>query len=350
MSQPRRISVTDPIAGRELRGFVPATYVQLLYEYLNNKGLNADQLLGEPPAVPENGLGRYPIEQWQQQLKRAAGLLNDPLLGLNLGATISPKNLGMLGYILLSCGTLGGALKRLVHYHRLIYDVNSIKLTAQGDQVELRWGEEQGRPGALVDETAISALLQFCWDICGKQKLQPKRIDFINPSPEKLSPYLEFFGCDVYFNQEATRVVLPLATLTIPLRGTDPDLIALLEKQADELLIASQGNNESELLLHVRQLIARQLHCQPLTADNVANELNMSSRNLHRKLLAQGSSFGEQLRHTRERLAKHYLQDQRLQLAEIAQLLGYSEQSAFSRGFKKWTGHTPLQYRRGLGL
>ena len=330
----------------ELHGFVPVTYVQLLYQYLDDQGRDAGKLLGDPPEVSASGLGRYPVKQWQQLLNKAADSLKDPQLGLHLGATISPKNLGMLGYILLSCGTLAAALQRLLRYHRLIYDVNPMQLTEQGAQVEMRWGEEQGRPGALVDETAIAALLQFCRDICGRPDLKVNRIDFINPAPADLSPYQAFFGCDVHVSQPATRVCLPLSALNIPLRASDPALIALLEKQADELLAASAVNDGAELLQQVRQLIARQLHDKPVTADDVASELLMSSRNLHRKLVEHDSSFGELLRQTREQLARHYLQDQRLQLAEIAQLLGYSEQSAFNRGFKQWTGHTPLQYRR----
>ena len=157
MSQHGRTSAPSS----KVDGFVPATYVQLLYEYLNDQGLDAEKLLGRPPQVPANGLGRYPVMLWQQLLTRAADLLEDPLLGLHLGSRISPKNLGMLGYILLSCGTLGGALKRLVHYYRLIYDVNPLTLSTENDLIQLHWGEERGRPGALVDETAISALLQF---------------------------------------------------------------------------------------------------------------------------------------------------------------------------------------------
>ncbi|HEJ2575411.1 TPA: helix-turn-helix transcriptional regulator [Pseudomonas aeruginosa] len=48
----------------------------------------------------------------------------------------------------------------------------------------------------------------------------------------------------------------------------------------------------------------------------------------------------------RQQLAKQYLADPALSLSEIALMLGYSEQSAFSRAFRGWYGETPLRYRK----
>jgi AraC-like DNA-binding protein len=79
----------------------------------------------------------------------------------------------------------------------------------------------------------------------------------------------------------------------------------------------------------------------------------MSERTLQRHLAQAGLSFQALLDRSRQHLAEAYLRDPRLELAEIALLLGYSEQSAFQRAFKQWTGQTPRQWRlalRGAGL
>lgn len=324
---------------------MPVTYVQLLYDYLDNHGINASQLLGPAP-MAEHGLGRFAVTQWQQHLDSAAQTLDDPLLGLHVGATISPKNLGVLGYVLLACGTLGGALQRLQQYHQLIYDVNPMKLEIQDDKVHLIWGQAMGRPGALVDETAIAALLHFCRDITNQPNYAPIRVCFINQAPSNLAAYTQWFGCPVSFGEEETRVVVAASALQTPLRSADPALIEILQQQADALLESLPQQPNTLTTDSVRKHISQQLRDSEPSAETAAAALHMTSRTLHRRLSQESTSFRQLLQHTRHQLAKDYLQDHRLQLSEIAQLLAYSEQSALTRAFKSWQGQTPAQYRR----
>jgi AraC-like DNA-binding protein len=70
----------------------------------------------------------------------------------------------------------------------------------------------------------------------------------------------------------------------------------------------------------------------------------MSSRTLHRRLQALGINFNQLLKDIRIEMALEYLDEGKLSLTNISELLGYTEQSAFSRAFKHWTGQTPKQY------
>jgi AraC-like DNA-binding protein len=79
---------------------------------------------------------------------------------------------------------------------------------------------------------------------------------------------------------------------------------------------------------------------------DVAATLNMSERTLFRRLSEQGLSFKRVLLELRVKLAREYLADARLSQSEIALLLGYSEQSAFHRAFKREVGLTPRQYQQ----
>ena len=83
-----------------------------------------------------------------------------------------------------------------------------------------------------------------------------------------------------------------------------------------------------------------------LTANQVAGQLRMSRRTLCRKLESEGTSFTALLADLRQRLALQYVGSHDLGLSEIAFLLGFSEAAAFHRAFKRWTGQTPLEYRR----
>ena len=325
------------------RRMIPETFVQLLYEYLEARGQSPHAVLGEPWPMPQaHGLGNFPIERWVQLLERAASHLNDPLLGLHLGQTVTPRHLGVLGYVLLACPNLAAALQRLDRYQRLVYDVTPMTSRLGDGYIELVWGAEQGRPGALTDETSITVLIQFCRSLLSVP-LIPLRIQFINPTPPDLQPYLDYFGCPVLFEQSETVVRASLADLALPLKTADPGLIEVMERQADRLL--EQLPREEGILEQVRTAIARSLHSGEPNVERVAASLCCSPRTVQRRLLAADSSFRQELVWVRRQMAETYLRDPRLNIADIALLLGYSEHSAFSRSFKEWAGLTPQQWR-----
>lgn len=330
-----------------LRGAVPNSYVLLLYDYLNEQGCDAAQLLGEaPPAGHAESPARFPVTRWKALLERAAAALEDPLLGLRLGRRVTPAHFGLMGYILLACEHLGAALQRLRDFERLFYDVSPLRVRETGGALVLEWGTESGRPGALVDETAITALVTLARDMTGTPTLAPERVDFVNPAPDDAGPHRTALGCPVAFAQDCTRVVLSLRWMMMPLRQPDPALLVLLQEQAAEQLrrLPPRG----DLATAVRAEIPALLQIGPVSAEAVARRLHMSTRNLHRRLATEGASFRTLRDECLYQLARDHLADRRLQLGEIAQLLGYSEQSAFTRAFRRWSGQSPLRFRRSL--
>jgi AraC-like DNA-binding protein len=326
-----------------LRGVVPGTYVQLLYDYLGTFGHDAQQLLGAAPARDPHGLGRYPVTQWKQMLEDSAQTLNDPMLGLHLGQTITPAHFGVMGYVLLSCGDLEGVLERILRYQRLLYDVNALTIQIDGDHVDLLWGVEHGFPGPMVDETAITALLQFCRDITAMPELAPTGVDFVNAAPKSTRDYEAYFQCPVRFAQTQTRIRIDAQLLRQPLRAADPTLVAVLEQQA-ELMLAQLPPAEN-FVAGVRQAMAHALKDGEPTLQSIAEHLHVSTRTLHRRLDSEGWNFRGLLNDIRGNMAKDYLRDLRLQISEIAMLLGYSEQSAFTRAFSRWASQSPRAFR-----
>jgi len=328
-----------------MQGQVSATYVRLLHEYLAARGCDPVAVLGEPlPADDGSGLVRVPVARWAALLDRASRRLDEPALGLHVGARIQPAHFGLLGYLTLCCATLAEALARLADYERLVYDVNRVQVTLDGNGAQLEWGDERGRPGALVDECAIAALVAYARNITARPDAAPLSVRFINPAPADDGPHRAFFGCAVGFAAPTTRVHLPLALLAAPLRAPDPALNALLDGQARSLLARLPPADDLEARL--RETIAARLRDGEATLDDCAERLHLSSRTLQRRLEAAGSSFQQALDATRRQLAESWLADPRLKLAEIAQLLGYTDQAAFTRAFQRWTATTPGQWRR----
>ncbi|WP_420426421.1 AraC family transcriptional regulator ligand-binding domain-containing protein [Algiphilus sp.] len=329
-----------------LRGSVPSSYVLLLYDYLRHQGYDATVLLGQPAPSRDSAPGRTPITEWKGLLERAAVALDDLTLGLRLGQHITPASFGLMGYVLLACPNLGAALQRLREFERLYYDVSPLRVRSTDAALVLEWGTENGRPGPLVDEAAISALVQMARDITGQPQLSPCRIDFVNAANCPQTVYDDVLGCATHFEQATTRVHLPLPWLAQPLRQADPQLLHILQQQAAEQLrrLPPRG----ALSARIREEMPALLQQGAAHADAVAQRLHLSPRSLHRQLAREGLRFGALRDECLHQLACDYLADWRLQLSEIAQLLGYSEQSAFTRAFRRWSGCSPHQYRKQL--
>lgn len=325
------------------RRMIPETFVQLLFEYLDTRGVNAEEVLAHPWPVPQaNGLGGFPIERWIELLAIAADHLKDPLLGLKLGQSITPRHVGVLAYVIQASENLAAVIERLEHYQRLIYDVTPMVQRYSADYVDLVWDKEHGMPGSLVDETAITALIHFYRSLT-RTSLNPLLVQFLNPEPADIQPYLDYFGCPVLFSQDETIVRVALKELSIPLKTADPNMMALMEQQAEQLL--QQLPREDALIEQVRRATAGLLHDGEPDIKKVAAILHTSSRTLQRRLSSTGSSFRKELEIVRRQMAENYLRESQLSIADIAMLLGYSEHSAFSRSYKIWTGITPQECR-----
>ena len=161
--------------------------------------------------------------------------------------------------------------------------------------------------------------------------------------PTDTREHARIFGCPLRFAQPCYRVVLPAAALDAPLIQPDPAMRELTQRLADQQLHALP--RDEGWLAQARALIARRLQRPPVEIDGVAAQLALSTRSLQRRLQGEGLSFSELVEQVRRELAEQHLADRTLDLADIALLLGYSEQSAFQRAFKRWTGLTPAQWR-----
>jgi len=94
----------------------------------------------------------------------------------------------------------------------------------------------------------------------------------------------------------------------------------------------------------VRQAIIGALPNGAAVAD-VARALHVSVRTLQRRLTAAKTSYREELDQVRSELARQYLQDPTVAIAEVALLLGFADQSSFHRAFERWTGDPPGRWR-----
>ncbi len=325
---------------------IASDFVRLLFDYLENRGIAAPALLGVPRPARDSGPGAtYPLQQWRAMLELARTRLGDPLLGLHLGQTITPSHFGMLGYLLLNSANLGEALTVGNKYLRLLLQRSmQMHVHARDASISIEWEMERETLDALSMEVHLSALAALTRNISG-QSLPMESVRFTHSRCGEQEAYDDYFGCRVLFDQPVLGARFPASYLRLPVRNADPDLLILLANHANAVLDSLPSSSDS--LKHaVQGCIVRIMHSAEPGIEQVAELMHMSPRTLQRRLDENNLNFRQLLDETRLRLAQAYLNDPRLQIKDVAHLLGFSEQSAFNRAFKRWTGISPGQFAK----
>jgi AraC-like DNA-binding protein len=326
------------------RAQVPMALLEALSTYLHGHGLDPAVALPElAAALSKPGLARYPVDGYCDLLYKAARTLDDPYLGLHFGQSISPSDLGALGYLFLSCDSLGETLIRLQRYHRLINEVTPLANDVEGDALVLRWGISHGRMGALYDESGIASIVACARRLSGLH-LAPRAIGFVNSAPSDTGPYISYFGCPVLWDQAETSIVVSLQSLHLRQERPDRQLLRLMERQIDQDM-ATLRSAAQDIEADVRTVVCHVARFGIPELPSVAAELQLSSKVLYRRLALAGLNFRYVRDNALRDLAQDLLMRRDMSLAEVAHRLGYTEASAFTRAFKRWTGASPLRWR-----
>lgn len=327
-------------------------YARGLIDHLRLQRLDPAPLLAltglDAAALDEPGR-TISVETWLRLWQEAEKLSGDPQLGLHVGEVVRPGKYGVLGYVMMSCETLGESLLRQLRYQDLVGKSGRSELVQTGDRCELRWHSAMARGSRHVGEEHVASWVAFARWILGTPGRDPVEVQFEHPAPADLSEHQRLFRCPMRFGQPHTAVAFEPGLLKLPLRDKNPEMRSLMDRHA-EMLLAQQVQGEAALTQEIRETIARQLADGVPEIEVVAAQLKVQARTLQRRLSQAGTSYKDLVDDVRRRQALKYIADPRLNLPEIAFLLGFSEQSSFQRAFKRWTGLPPGQYREGGGL
>jgi AraC-like DNA-binding protein len=326
---------------------VSVRFVRLLALALEARGVDVGAFLGglnvERATLDDPDarlLTRIDDALWTE----AERLSGDACIGLHLGEHIPLSAFDIMSYTLRSSPTLRGAFERLARYIRLLHDVAEIGVHAQrgSARVSFRLGPA-GTP-RQQGEFTLAVFIGFCRRATGTDVV-PRAVEFSHAAPADVTEHERIFRSPLLFGRSSTALVLPREALDLPLAEADPGLLSLLERQIHELVARlPQGESVGD---RARRLLAGELSGGEPTVETIARRMRMSPRTLHRRLKEEGGSFRAMLDGLRRDMAARLLAEDQMPIAEAAFLLGFSEASAFHRSFKRWTGRTPAEYRRG---
>ncbi len=313
------------------------------------RGAEAGRLMADAafdPAWLADADARMPLAVEESLWQGAAELCGDPLFGLHAAAALRPGAFDVLDYAVRTAPELRSALQRLARYNRLVHDVASFELIAQGDalRVEHRFDGARSRPCRHAAEFTLASLIEVGSQIAG-QRVQALAVEFAHPAIGDAEPYRQVFGVIPRFEAPVSCLLLQGEVLDRPAPDADPGLSRIVVAHAEQLL-AAQAPARETTAAQLRRQLAQGMANGPMTLGEVARRMHLSERSLQRKLDAEGTRFAELVDEVRRELAMRYIADERLALGEVAYLLGFAEPSPFHRAFKRWTGTTPGAARR----
>jgi len=329
-------------------GRVAGAYALPLVELVQERGADL-RTLALAAGMPSDALAPLPetlaADAYVRLLDAGAELTQDTHFGLHVGERVKLGTYSVYGLILLSCRDFGQVLQQTLRYESLAHDLGRSSLEVADGLATYRWHSHYENASHHLVESVFAGVRVFGNWLAG-QALPPTAVHFRHAAPSDCSEHRRIFGSEVVFGAADNCARFDAALLQLPVPNADVTLYPVLQRHADQLLQEKlRLHSTPDLVGQVRARIAHRLAQDGARLGGVAEDLGLTLRTLQRKLQEAGVGFQQVLDQTRRELAEDYLRQRHLSLVDIAFLLGYQDQSAFSHAFKEWTGMTPGGYR-----
>ena len=326
-----------------------ATCAQILDHLMRRLAIEPEPVLarhGIELATMADPSARLPADATDGVVREVALRSGDPAFGLQAAHCWHPTHLGALGHAWLASSSLKRGLERLQRYWQLIGQRSSIALREQPEGLAVVLSNPRSDPlvAAATTDIDFSVLVSMCRMNAGED-FAPVQVNLIRPEPQARGPWDAFYRCPVRFGAGERSVVLPRAEVESPLSTSNRHLVGMLERMLAEDLARL---DRSDVVARCKSLLNKRLASGEVTATQVARDLAMSRRTLHRKLADAGTTWQQLVDDTRRDLALRLIEDPRRPIGEITFELGFSQQSAFARAFRRWSGSSPTRYREAL--
>ncbi|KMQ73379.1 AraC-type DNA-binding domain-containing protein [Marinobacter subterrani] len=343
--RPENVTSTQPDTTGAPR--VAASSTLALVHYLERQGVlnppRVERLTGLSMSELRDPDRRVPADAHYRLWEHAEQVTGDPGVGLHAGQVVDPERMGLVGHVFFNCDTLGEAVTQYVRLHRLINESVFLSFEQTTDQAILCWQPDAAEHYCRqdMDRTLAAALTRTRHFI--HPGIRADWAEIAHPAPAYADEYEKLLGGPVHFNCGTTRLAFNSRHLGHPIPRRNPYVYSAVLKQVNSLLARLQTRRSFGR--RIRRLISKQMATEKIDADTLARQCHMSRQTLYRKLKKEGLSFHGLVEQVRQDKALRYVAGDHYALGEIAFLLGFSELSAFSRAFKRWTGSSPAEYR-----
>jgi len=262
--------------------------------------------------------------------------------GLRMSELRTPSIMGPVALIIREQPTVRGVIDALVRYGSLHTESNHLSVEEAGDVAILRLVLTYPSPGPARQGTELSLaqILRVLRLYLGA-RWRPLSVSFVHASPESLATHHRVFGTDIDFDADCNSIVCNRTDLDLPNRAADPAMAREIQRYVDGL----GGSKPAGLAERVLELVRELLPTGRCNVDALARQIGVDPRTLQRQLADHGTSFLEVVQNARMGLAARCVEESDRPLAEVAELLGFSALSAFSRWHRTHCGGSASERR-----
>lgn len=254
---------------------------------------------------------------------------------------------GMLCRASLTAPTLEIALKRWCRHHRLLTDDLTLGFSQTRAIATIRIAEASdfGEVREFCLVSTLRYLLGYaCWLIDSRIALAETTLPF--PAPPHADAYPYLFPGPLRFDADAAGFSFDARYLSLPLRRDERALQTMLQRA---LPLTVLQYRRDRLLVHSVSQILGADPAAAHTAEDVAAQLNISARTLHRQLKEEGVSLQRLKNDARREHAIRLLLQTKRPVKQVAAAVGFDSEKSFARAFREWTGVAPSRFREAVG-
>ena len=283
-----------------------------------------------------------------QALEYCADIFDAPHFGLELVATQPADVLGAIAIMMRSANTVGEALEAGARLLVIQCPGAQISLTYEGDNAALSFLINDRRHAFLrqVNEASVAMGVTLFKAMIGPA-YRPKEIWIASDPPPRGTQKAEHhFAAPVIYHQPFSAHVFDAEMLSQPLSAPDPQVHRL----AANYLRSVIAKGHDDLVVVVRRLVVELLPLGLCSLATVAAHIDRHPRILQLELARRGCEFRTIVNEERSRLAAAYLASTVMPIFDIAAVLGYADQTTFTRAFSRWHGQSPLMFRKAHAI
>jgi AraC-like DNA-binding protein len=314
------------------------------HDFALSQKLNPTDILrkaGLPGDVLENPDALISLQRFAMVLELGSETSGNPLFGLEFGLHQGVGIFGSLLYLMRNSKTVGDALRDLGHYFHVHDNYGAVVVQQLDGHAQLYFATEADNlPGRRhISELVLGVGYQLMRTLLGS-RWQPVAALLQNAPATSAARYRRLLGVTPRFNSSFDAWLFDASLLQVTLSDADPKLHRLMQQQLDTI----DRIDSDELPSQIQRLLRSFLPSGRVTIDYIADFMRVSPRSLQRHLAGHGTSFQALLDETRQSMAVRYLEESDMSLMQLTEVLGYANQSAFSRAFQRWFGASPRQW------
>ncbi|MBV6641123.1 MAG: helix-turn-helix domain-containing protein [Cyclobacteriaceae bacterium] len=267
-----------------------------------------------------------------------------PDFSIHQGKQLNPDDYGTLGLSWKTCWQAKDILDRTERFMVLVTDHGSIRMEESNGYTTAYLLRDANRLGVeIANEVSFVMLANIINEVTGKT-ISPSLVTFKHAA-RSVAPFNSFFGCQVHFDHQHYSIQYKTDDLNVRTIKADKSIHQFLVERMDE---EKRGIHASadQLMGKIHKLIEESLPSGIPSIIQVADYLGMSARTLKRRLSDKGITFRDYVQQIQQEVATDLIRSSARSMAEIAFQTGFSEQSAFNRAFKRWTGQSPADFRK----